>query len=62
MATPQERAGLQGKGKRIGRPKAEVTIAELAQLFDEGLSFQAIADKKGISIATAFNLLKHSAV
>jgi DNA invertase Pin-like site-specific DNA recombinase len=55
----QSRARLQGK--RIGRPKVEVNIAELAKLRAEGMSFQAIADKKGISIATAFNLLKHSA-
>jgi len=54
----QSRARLQGK--RIGRPKTEVNIAELAKLRADGLSFQAIADKKGISIATAFNLLKRS--
>jgi hypothetical protein len=57
--TPQERARLQGK--RIGRPKAKVNFSELAKMRGEGLSFQAAAEKTGISIATAFNLLKHSA-
>src|SRR5271165_2664066 len=54
----QSRARLQGK--RIGRPKAEVNVSELANLRSQGLTFQEIADRTGISIATAFNLLKQS--
>jgi DNA invertase Pin-like site-specific DNA recombinase len=52
----QTRARLQGK--RIGRPRATVSVPELVRLRTEGLSFQSIADRTGISIATAFNLLK----
>jgi DNA invertase Pin-like site-specific DNA recombinase len=55
----QSRARLQGK--RIGRPKAEVNGAELVNLRSQGLTFQEIANRTGISIATAFNLLKQSA-
>jgi DNA invertase Pin-like site-specific DNA recombinase len=55
----QSRARLQGK--RIGRPKVAVNMSELAKLRAEGLTFQAIAGKAGISIATAFNLVKQSA-
>jgi DNA invertase Pin-like site-specific DNA recombinase len=54
----QSRARLQGK--RIGRPKSTVSVSEIAKLRAEGLSYQAIADKSGVSIATAFNLLKQS--
>jgi DNA invertase Pin-like site-specific DNA recombinase len=54
----QSRARLQGK--RIGRPRVDINLSEIAKLRAEGLSFQAIADRKGISIATAFNLLKQS--
>jgi DNA invertase Pin-like site-specific DNA recombinase len=56
----QSRERLQGK--RIGRPKTEVSASEVARLRAEGLSFQAIAEQTNISVATAFNLLKKQVV
>jgi DNA invertase Pin-like site-specific DNA recombinase len=50
------KAGLaiaRAKGKTLGRPSLNVNPVEVARLRSEGLSFRAIADKLGISVATA---------
>jgi len=50
------RAGLavaRAKGKILGRPSLNVNPVEVARLRTAGLSFRAIADKLGISVATA---------
>src|SRR6266852_1854631 len=50
------RAGLavaRAKGKILGRPSLNVNPVEVARMRTEGLSFRAIADKLGVSVATA---------
>ncbi len=50
------RAGLaiaRAKGKVLGRPSLNVNPTEVARMRAEGNSFRAIADKLGISVATA---------
>jgi len=55
------RAGLRNaraKGKRLGRPKADVDCAQIAALRTEGLSVAAIADRLGVSVGTVCTRLK----
>ncbi len=50
------RAGLavaRAKGKILGRPSLNVNPTEVTRLRTEGLSFRAIAEKLGVSVATA---------
>lgn len=49
------RAGMRNaraKGRAVGRPKANVNIAEIARLRDSGASVRAIARSLGLSIGT----------
>lgn len=49
------RAGLRNaraKGKKLGRPRANVDVAQIAGLRDSGLSWRAISEKTGISTRT----------
>jgi DNA invertase Pin-like site-specific DNA recombinase len=56
-------AGLnvaRARGKRLGRPSADVNISEVVRLRDSGLKLREIASKTGISISTVHNLLQQS--
>jgi DNA invertase Pin-like site-specific DNA recombinase len=49
------RAGLRNakaKGRRLGRPKASVNVAQIGSLRQQGLSYKAIAQTLGISVGT----------
>lgn len=49
------RAGLRNaraKGKRLGRPVANVSDAEIRQLLSSGLSMQTVAERLNVSAAT----------
>lgn len=49
------RAGMRNasaKGKRIGRPKANVDASEIARLRDSGASWREIASRLGVSVGT----------
>jgi DNA invertase Pin-like site-specific DNA recombinase len=49
------RSGLRNaraKGKRLGRPVARVSDADIRQLLSSGLSMQATAEKLNVSVAT----------
>jgi putative DNA-invertase from lambdoid prophage Rac len=48
----RSRAGVERarrQGKQIGRPKAELDLARVAALREQGLSVRAVADKLGVS-------------
>jgi DNA invertase Pin-like site-specific DNA recombinase len=50
------RAGLEAakaRGKRLGRPRAGVDAARVAQLRDQGRSWREIAAELGVGVATA---------
>ena len=46
-------ASARAKGKRLGRPRAEVNSSQIARLRDSGASWRAVADQLGISVRTA---------
>jgi DNA invertase Pin-like site-specific DNA recombinase len=51
------RAGLRNaraKGKRLGRPRKEVNLAQIKHLRDQGASWRAVGTALGVSPATAF--------
>lgn len=46
------------KGTRMGRPIVSLNAEEVMQLRNEGLSFAKIAEKKKVSVGTAYGLFK----
>src|SRR5690242_6349844 len=46
-------ASARAKGKRLGRPPANVNTAQIARLRDSGASWRAVAQQLGISVRTA---------
>lgn len=59
----QERvkAGLrnaQAKGKRLGRPRADVSEAQIADLRHSGASWRAVAKELGVGVGTAYRLAR----
>src|SRR5690348_18117563 len=46
-------ASARAKGKRLGRPPANVNTAQIARLRDSGASWRAVAEQLGISVRTA---------
>jgi DNA invertase Pin-like site-specific DNA recombinase len=61
LITERVRAGIRNaraKGKRLGRPSARVSSAEIRSLLATGASMSAIADKFGVSTATVWRRAK----
>lgn len=59
----QERvkAGLRNakaKGKRLGRPRANVSEAQIADLRNSGASWRRVAKKLGVGVGTAYRLAR----
>jgi DNA invertase Pin-like site-specific DNA recombinase len=57
LITERVRSGLRNakaKGKRLGRPKIEVSGARIRQLRSQGTSWRAIGRNLGVSATTAF--------
>jgi DNA invertase Pin-like site-specific DNA recombinase len=57
------RAGIrnaQAKGRKIGRPRATVDVRQIAGLRAQGLSYQAIGTRLGVSDATVRRAFKAS--
>lgn len=55
------RAGLRNaraKGKRLGRPRVAVDAAQVARLRASGLSWPKIARELGVSVGTAYQIVK----
>jgi DNA invertase Pin-like site-specific DNA recombinase len=53
------RAGLRNaraKGKRLGRPRADVNGTQVADLRHSGASWRAVAKKLGVGVGTAYRL------
>jgi DNA invertase Pin-like site-specific DNA recombinase len=46
-------ASARAKGKRLGRPRADVNSGQIARLRDSGASWRAVARRLGISVRTA---------
>jgi len=46
-------ASARAKGKRLGRPRADVNGTQIARLRDSGASWRAVAQQLGISVRTA---------
>lgn len=51
-------AHARSKGRKLGRPKCSANASQVIRLRSEGLSFEAIGQRLGISNATAFRLYK----
>ena len=45
-------ASARAKGKRLGRPKAEADVTQIARLRDSGASWRTVAQELGISVRT----------
>jgi DNA invertase Pin-like site-specific DNA recombinase len=46
-------ASARAKGKRLGRPHADVNGAQIARLCDSGASWRSVAQELGVSVRTA---------
>src|SRR5690242_4029645 len=46
-------ASARAKGKRLGRPRADVNAAQISRLHDSGASWRTVAQQLGISVRTA---------
>jgi DNA invertase Pin-like site-specific DNA recombinase len=59
----QERvkAGLRNaraKGRRLGRPRADVSETQIADLRHSGASWRAVAKELGVGVGTAYRLAR----
>jgi DNA invertase Pin-like site-specific DNA recombinase len=58
------RAGLRNakaKGRKLGRPRSKVDVAQIANLRSEGVSVAAIAEQLGVSVGTVIGRSKVAA-
>jgi putative DNA-invertase from lambdoid prophage Rac len=54
-------ANAKRKGIRLGRKPLKIDVAEIRQLRADGLSFNAISHKTGLSVGTVFRTLRNNA-
>ena len=65
LIVERTKAGLErakAQGKKLGRPRATVEGARIAELRAQGLGYRKIADALGVSHQTILNRLKNEGV